>query len=37
VGKDGIEWISQPYEAGPYALGIVSATLGWDQLKPYLK
>ena len=37
VGKDGMEWIFQPYEAGPYALGIVSATLGWDQLKPYLK
>ena len=37
VGKNGMEWIFQPYEAGPYALGIVSATLGWDQLKPYLK
>ena len=37
VGKDGMEWIFQPYEAGPYALGIVSATLSWEQLKPYLK
>ncbi len=37
VGKNGMEWFFQPYEAGPYALGIVSATLGWDQLKPYLK
>lgn len=37
VGPDGIEWIFQPYEVGPYALGIVSATLTWKQLKPYLK
>ncbi len=37
VGKDGMEWIFQPYEAGPYALGILSATLDWEALKPYLK
>lgn len=37
VNPDGIEWIFQPYEVGPYALGIVSATLSWKQLKPYLK
>ena len=37
VGKDGVEWIFQPYEAGPYALGIISATLTWQQLQPYLK
>ena len=37
VGKQGVEWIFQPYEAGPYALGIISAALDWEQLKPYLK
>ena len=37
VGKDGMEWVFQPYEAGPYALGIISATLDWVSLKPYLK
>lgn len=37
VGPDGIEWTFQPYEVGPYALGIVSANLSWKQLKPYLK
>lgn len=37
VGTDGIQWIFQPYEVGPYALGILSATLSWKQLKPYLK
>ena len=37
VSAGGIEWLFQPYEVGPYALGIVSATLDWKQLKPYLK
>lgn len=37
VGKDGIQWLFQPYEAGPYALGIITATLTWQQLQPYLK
>ena len=37
VGKDGVKWIFQPYEVGPYALGLVMATVPWDQLKPYLK
>lgn len=37
VSGSGIEWTFQPYEVGPYALGIVSATLDWKQLKPYLK
>ena len=37
VGKDGIEWLFQPYEVGPYALGIVSASLSWEELTPFLK
>lgn len=37
VGKEGVEWTFQPYEVGPYALGLVSATLAWDQLQAYLK
>ena len=37
VGASGIHWIFQPYEVGPYALGIVTASLSWEQLKPYLK
>lgn len=36
VKKEGVEWIFQPYDVGPYALGIVSATVSWDALKPYL-
>jgi len=35
--EEGIEWLYQPYEVGPYALGIVSATIPWEELKPYLK
>ena len=37
VGDNGIQWIFQPYEVGPYALGIVIATVPWKALKPYLK
>lgn len=35
--EEGVEWLYQPYEVGPYALGIVSATIPWDQLTPYIK
>lgn len=37
IHEDGMEWLFQPYEVGPYALGIVSATLPWDELKPFMK
>ncbi len=37
VHEDGVEWLFQPYEVGPYALGIVSATLSWEELKPFMK
>lgn len=37
VSKDGVEWVFQPYEVGPYALGLVTATVPWDKLQPYLK
>lgn len=37
VHTDGVEWLFQPYEVGPYALGIVTATLSWEELKPFLK
>ena len=35
--EDGVEWLFQPYEVGPYALGIVSATLSWEDLTPFVK
>lgn len=37
MDKDGITWAYQPYEVGPYALGIVTATLNWEDLKDLLK
>ena len=37
VGADGVTWYFQPYEIGPYALGVVTATLSWEELKPLLK
>ena len=37
VHENGMEWLFQPYEVGPYALGIVSATLSWEELKPFMK
>ena len=36
VTTDGVQWIFQPYEVGPYALGIVRAIVSWEELKPYL-
>lgn len=36
VGESGVQWIFQPYEVGPYALGIVTAAVSWSDLKPYL-
>lgn len=36
VGESGIQWMFQPYEVGPYALGIITATVSWEDLKPYL-
>lgn len=34
---DGITWAYQPYEVGPYALGVVTVTLNWEDLKDLLK
>ena len=36
VGDGGVQWVFQPYEVGPYALGIVTASVSWEELKPYL-
>ena len=37
VDQEGITWVFQPYEIGPYALGLVNATVSWEDLTPYLK
>ncbi len=36
VGPKGIEFIFQPYQVAPYALGIPTATLSFSEIKPLL-
>ena len=37
LDAEGIMWVYQPYEVGPYALGVVSASVPWEDLIPLLK
>ena len=36
VSEEGVTWYYQPYEIASYAQGIITATVSWDDLKPYL-
>ena len=37
VGRDGVTWYYQPYEIGPYYLGVISVTLPWSAVKEMVK
>ena len=37
VTKDGVTWYYQPYDIAPYYLGVISITIPWSELKPYLR
>jgi len=37
VDADGMGWVFQPYELGPYVGTQMSAQASWEELKPYLK
>ena len=37
VTKDGVIWYYQPYDIGPYYLGVISITVPWKELKPYIR
>lgn len=37
VSKDGVTWYWQPYDIAPYYLGVISVTVPWAELKPYLR
>ena len=37
VTKDGVTWYYQPYDIGPYYLGVISITVPWKELKPYIR
>lgn len=36
LAKDGVHFIYQQYEIGPYAMGLVSFTVPLEKIKPYL-
>lgn len=36
VDDEGVTWLYNPYEIGPYVLGSLTARLSWDDLAPYL-
>ena len=37
VTKDGVTWYYQPYDIAPYYLGVISITVPWSELKPYVR
>ena len=37
VTKDGVTWYYQPYDIAPYYLGVISVTVPWKELKPYVR
>ena len=37
VSEEGVTWTYNPYEIAPYAVGAISLTVSWSDLKPYLK
>ena len=37
VSRDGVTWYWQPYDIAPYYLGVISVTVPWAELKPYLR
>ena len=36
VDDEGVTWAYNPYEIGPYVLGILTASVSWEELSPYL-
>ena len=37
VTKEGVTWYYQPYVIAPFSLGVISITVPWNELKPYLR
>lgn len=37
VTRKGVTWYYQPYEIGPYYLGVISVSLPWEDLKEYVR
>lgn len=36
VSAEGVFWNYNPYEVASYADGIITVTVTWDDLKPYI-
>lgn len=36
IGDEGIEWIYDPVQIAPFALGVISVQLSWNDLYPFL-
>jgi hypothetical protein len=36
VTKDGVTWYYQPYDIAPFDLGVISVSVPWKELKPYV-
>lgn len=36
LAKDGVHFVYQQYEIGPYAMGLISFTVPYSEIKPYL-
>ena len=37
LSENGVSWYFQPYEIAPYAYGVLSVTLPWDKVKPFIR
>lgn len=37
VSRKGVTWYYQPYEIGPFYLGVISVSLPWEDLKEYVR
>ena len=37
VTKDGVTWYYQPYVIAPVSVGVISISIPWNELKPYVR
>ena len=37
ITKDGVTWYFQPYDIAPYYLGVISVSVPWKELKPFVR
>lgn len=37
VTKDGVTWYYQPYVIAPFSVGVISISIPWNELKPYVR